>query len=274
MLCDLRYIFDNYNGKCIAGFNVYGYEDAAAVISAACTIKCPVILMVNVPASEHMPVPVIGVLLAKMAETAEVPVCVHLDHATSIEKIELACGSGFTSVMFDGSQLPYEKNVQLTRKVCMFAHKAGLSVEAEIGSVGYTDPAIKAKTIFTDPDEASAFYKATGVDALAVSVGTTHRQTTQNARIQFDRLDEIMTATDAAIVIHGASSVTDGELTELARRGVRKINLGTCLRKAFDETLWHAVKEADEQQDRIKLFRPCMEAVRQEALKKLRLINL
>ena len=71
MLCDLRYIFDNYNGKCIAGFNVYGYEDAAAVISAACTIKCPVILMVNVPASEHMPVPVIGVLLAKMAETAE-----------------------------------------------------------------------------------------------------------------------------------------------------------------------------------------------------------
>lgn len=274
MRCDLNYIFNNYPDRCIAGFNVYGYEDAAAVIEAAEEIQCPVILMVNVPAAEHMPIRIIGALLAEMADEANVPVCVHLDHSTSMENIALACSSGFTSVMFDGSQLPYEENVEMTKRARAIAHASGLSIEAEIGSVGYSDPSIKAKTVYTRPEEAASFYAETRVDALAVSVGTTHRQTVQNAELRLDLLDSIRTEVSVPLVIHGSSSVKDAELPVLALHGAKKINLGTCLRMSFGKALHEAADNMPTQFDRIELFKPCMAAVRQEAEKKLRLLNV
>lgn len=273
MIVSLKDIFNQYPNKCAAAFNVHGYEDARAVIDAAESLGDPVILMTNKAAVEYMTVPVLASLLREMADKSAVPVCVHLDHATELENIHKAVECGYTSVMFDGSQLPYEKNAELTACVCDMAHPYGVSVEAEIGSVGYTDPAIAAKTVYTEPWEAEKFYADTGVDALAVSVGTVHRQVVQDAKLQFERLDAIRAATKVPLVIHGSTSVRDNELTLLAKHGVKKINLGTCLRLRFGSELRHVLAEDDKIFDRLEMFRRVLPAVEEEARKKMRLLD-
>lgn len=273
MLVNLNQIFSEYPQKCVAGFNVFGFEDAQAVIDAAEELKDPVILMANKVAIDHTPIPIIAPLLLAMAKRANVPVCVHLDHSTSIGDISLAIECGFTSVMFDGSQLPYAENVRLTRAACALAHSQGVSVEAEIGSVGYSDSAVFAKTVYTEPDEALKFYNDTLVDAMAVSVGTLHRQVVQDAHLQFDRLDKIHAAVNVPLVIHGSTSVKNDELTMLAKHGVKKINLGTCLRLKFGNTLRQILAEDDKIFDRVEMFKKCMPAVYEEALLKMRLLD-
>lgn len=272
MIQNLQSLFQQDKHRTIAAFNVYGYEDAKAVLSAAEELSVPVILMVNRDAAEHMPIRLIGPLLRRMAEDASIPACVHLDHAVSLDAIRCACENQFTSVMFDGSQLPVEENIEITRQVVALAHPLHISVEAEIGSVGYDEPSRTVKGILTEPEDARYFYDQTQVNCLAVSVGTVHRQTKQTAVIQYDRLLQIMQAVDVPLVIHGSSSVSDDDLTQLAQAGVRKINLGTCLRMAFGNTLRETIANTQEF-DRIKLFGPSIEAARQSALKKMRLLN-
>ena len=272
MIQNLQILFQNYPQKAIAAFNVYGYEDASAVLTAAETLGQPVILMVNRDAAGYMPLHLIGPLLHEMGERASVPVCVHLDHALSLNAIRIACCNQFTSVMIDGSQLPFEENVSLTRQVIALAHPLGISVEAEIGSVGYDEPSHTVKGVLTEPEEAKRFFGEARVDCLAVSVGTVHRQTQQTAVIQYERLSAIMKAVDVPIVIHGSSSVPDEDLTRLSRAGVRKINLGTCLRMAFGCTLRETVLQTSDF-DRIRLFRPSIEATTQSAMNKMRLLT-
>ena len=257
----------------MAAFNVHGFEDARAVISAAEKLNEPVILMTNKPAVDYMTIPVLAVLLLKMAKDAKVPVCIHLDHSTSVDDVREAVECGYTSVMIDGSQFPYEENVEITRLVCQIAHAKGVDVEAEIGSVGYSDPSIPNKTIYTEPWEAVKFYEDTGLDAMAVSVGTVHRRTVQDAKLQFDRLDRIRAAVDVPLVIHGSSSVKDHELTMLAQHGVRKINLGTCLRLRFGMELRRIINEDPSIFDRLDMFRQVLPAVEEEAMKKMLLLD-
>ena len=273
MLVNLNQIFEKYPDKCIAAFNVFGYEDSLAVIEAAEDLNVPVVLMANKVAVAHMPIPVIASLLTKMAELSHVPVCVHLDHSENIEDIICAIENGFTSVMFDGSQLPFEKNARLTRSVVEIAHPSNVSVEAEIGSVGYTDPSIFTKNVYTEPEEALQFYNETNADAVAVSVGTIHRQTVQNAVIQYERLDSIRKAVHVPLVIHGSSSVKDDDLTLLAHHGVKKINLGTCLRMVFGNTLRKTIEDDPKIFDRIEMFKKCIPAVKEEAKNKITLLN-
>ena len=273
MLVNLNQIFNEYPDKCIAAFNVFGYEDSVAVIRAAERLKVPVVLMANKVAVSHMPIPVLASFMTKMAQMSHVPVCVHLDHSENVEDIICAIESGFTSVMFDGSQLPFEKNARLTRSVVEIAHPSNVSVEAEIGSVGYTDPSIFAENVYTEPKEALQFYEETHADAIAVSVGTIHRQTIQNAQIQYDRLDNIRNTVDVPLVIHGSSSVKDNDLTLLAHHGVKKINLGTCLRLVFGNTLRKVINEDPNIFDRIEMFKKCIPAVEEEAANKIKLLN-
>lgn len=273
MIVSLKDIFNDYPNKCVAAFNVHGYEDARAVIDAAESLGDPVILMTNKAAVAYMTIPVLASLLLEMADKATVPVCIHLDHATELDSIRKAVECGYTSVMFDGSQLPYEQNVELTGRVCDIAHPHDVSVEAEIGSVGYTDPAIAAQTVYTEPWEAERFHADTGADALAVSVGTVHRQVVQDAKLQFERLDAIRAATKVPLVIHGSSSVRDNELTMLARHGVKKINLGTCLRLCFGRELRRVLEEDSKIFDRLEMFRKVLPAVEEEARKKMLLLD-
>ncbi|GAB6137246.1 class II fructose-bisphosphate aldolase [Halanaerobaculum tunisiense] len=257
------------NDYAIAGFNVYGYEDATAVIKAAEEMDAPVILMANKDAVEHMPVEVLADILCNLAKEAKVPVCVKLDHAKDYSLVVRAIKSGFTSVMYDGSQLPLEENIAKTQEVVKLAHSVGVAVEAEIGSVGYNDSSIEAKEIYTDPEEAQLFAEKTNVDALAVAVGTLHRMKKQGAKIQYDRLEKIEKMVDIPLVIHGSSGVTDQDLSKLATTQVGKVNIGTALRMAFGKTLKEEIEENPEEFDRIKLFKKPMQAVTEVTKEKL-----
>ena len=174
--------------------------------------------------------------------------------------------------MFDGSQLPFDENVERTRHVVEMAHAMDISVEAEIGAVGYSDPDIRFNARFTEPQEAKRFAQLTGVDALAVAVGTVHRMEMQKAELQFDRLQEIAKQVDIPLVIHGSTGVADEDLAKLVRFGARKINIGTALRMEFGQTLRRQFADDPKEFDRIKLFGPCMEAVKDKAVQKMELL--
>lgn len=275
MLCDLNTILKIADSRhyAAAAFNIFGYEDARAVVDAAEALQKPVILMTNKDAVAHMPYAVLSGICTYIAEHAGVPVCLHLDHCGTVEGCLEAMAAGYTSVMFDGSQLPFAENVALTRQVVEAAHAQGVSVEAEIGAVGYSDPSIPFNPKFTEPDQAADFAAQTGVDALAVAVGTVHRMEVQAADLQFGLLERIHQAVPTPLVIHGSTGVTDEDLVKLADYGARKINLGTVLRMEFGRTL-RAQFEADPKAfDRIKLFGPCMAAVQKKAEEKLRLLS-
>lgn len=257
----------------IAGFNVFGYEDAYAVVRAAENLKMPVILMANKVAVSHMPVEILGAILTKVAKRAAVPVCVHLDHSDSLENIKKGIDAGFTSVMLDVSWKPYEENAAMTREVVKVAHKVGVAVESEIGSVGYSDSISERGTQYTDPELARRFVEETGVDALAISIGNVHRMTTQTIHLQFDRLEKIKELLDTPLVLHGSSGIPDDEIIRAVRIGIRKVNIGTALRMTFGYTLRKEMEENPEEFDRIKLFEKCMEKVQKKAEEKMKLMG-
>lgn len=274
MLCNLRELIAmaEAQGHGLAAFNVYGYEDGKAVINAAERLNRPVVLMTNKDAVHHMGVRMLAKILCTLAKEAAVPVGVHLDHATELPVIRAAIGEGFSSVMFDGSQLCYEQNTKLTKEVVHMAHEKGVSVEAEIGAVGYSDCSIKFQARYTEPEEARRFSEETGVDALAVAIGTVHRMEIQEANIQFDLLRKIHAEVNTPLVIHGSTGVADSDLTKLIQYGATKINLGTTLRMAFGNTLRRQMEENPNEFDRVKMFGPCMKAVEEKACEKMNIL--
>lgn len=259
--------------KAVPGFNVFGYEDAKMVIEAAEEINAPVILMTNKDAVEHMNVKYYAALFRALAEDAKVPVCIHLDHAKNLEIIEEAIKGGYTSVMYDGSQLPFEENMANTVKAVEMAKQQDVSVEAEIGSVGYSDPNIKAKAVYTEPSEAKEFAETTGVDALAVAVGTLHRMQVQNAEVQYDRLAEIEELTDVPLVIHGSTGLKDEDLAKIAKTNVGKVNIGTALRMVFGNTMRDEMNNNPEEFDRLKFFKEPMKEVKKVILNKYAILG-
>jgi len=253
----------------IAGFNVFGYEDAAMVVEAAEELNIPVILMTNRDAVVHMPIKILGNILTDLAKEAKVPVCVHLDHGKSVEEVVSAIKAGFSSVMYDGSQLPLEENIKATKEIAQIAHHFDVSIEGEIGSVGYSDPAIKAKAMYTIPEEAKRFVEETGIDAVAVAIGTLHRMQAQEASIQYDRLTEIEKLVETPLVIHGSTGVKDEDLSKLSKHRVGKVNIGTALRMAFGNTLRCEMNSRPEEFDRIKFFKKPMIEVKNVAKEKM-----
>ena len=271
MLCTLKEAagLAKQAGHGLAAFNVFGYEDAAAVICAAEKTDRPVVLMTNKLAVEHMGIPILAQMLRYMAERAAVPVCVHLDHATELEKIREAAEWGYTSVMIDGSGLPFDENVAITREAASIAHHRGIRVEGEIGSVGYSDHK-EVHGRFTEPDEAEKFAKISGVDALAVAVGTVHRMEEQGVDLQFDRLREIYSRVDVPLVIHGSTGVADADLKKLVQAGACKINMGTVLRMTFGHSMRKQLERDPALFDRIKIFQNCMKDVEKKAIDKIK----
>lgn len=275
MLADLNQVLaygEEYNCA-ITGFNVFGYEDAYAVVKAAEKLEMPVILMVNKVAVAHMPVKILGSILTQVAEMAEVPVCVHLDHSDCLESIKKGIDAGFTSVMLDASRESYEENARMTKEVVEEAHKSGVTVESEIGSVGYSDSAAGVCNQYTEPKVAEWFAKETGVDALAISIGNVHRMTTQTVHLQFDRLEEIRKLVQVPLVLHGSSGIPNEEIVRAVRSGIRKVNIGTALRMEFGNTLRKQLEENPDEFDRIKLFGKCMENIQKKAEEKMRLMG-
>ena len=260
-------------GYAVGCFNVFGYEDARAVVDAAERLGAPVILSANLDLRQFMPVKMVAALFRDLAEEAGVPVCAHLDHTYEIEAVLEAVDLGFTSVMIDGSQLPLEENIAAVKRVVAHAHGAGATVEAEIGSVPYAEGRDHIKLALTDPAEARRLAEETGLDALAVSVGNVHRLSTPGATIDFDRLAEIEALVRQPLVIHGTSGIRESDIRRLTKTRVCKFNIGTVLRQAFGAALRQAFAEDPTIYDRLALMRQAMPAVQAETERMIRLLG-
>lgn len=247
----------------IAGFNVFGYEDAQAVIRAAEQENVPVLLMLNRDARNTMEIEHWAALLCSLAGKAAVPVGVHLDHCAEPDVIVRAIESGFTSVMYDGSDQPLAENIRVTEMLVRQAHRAGVFVEAELGSVPYSDQG-QTEIRLTDPDEASAMQR-TGADWLAVSVGNIHRLPVQKAALQFPVLERIEQKCSLPLVIHGSSGIPEVDILRLRGSRVGKMNFGTALRQTFGNGLRRELALHPVEFDRLRLFQKPVEDMERQA---------
>lgn len=274
MLITLSDILQPYLEKdaAIGAFNATMYADAEPIITAAEKLNAPAIVQVGAMAASYMDFGYWGLVLGEMARRASVPVCVHLDHAKNIRQIQLALDYGFSGVMIDGSQLPYDENVALTREVVRMAHAKGVSVEAEIGSVAYVGVE-NHKAILSEPDEVARFVKDTGIDAVAVAVGTLHRMESKGSSIDFDRLSRIEQAVSIPLVIHGSSGLLDEEMIKLRKTHVCKINIGTTLRMAFNKALRENLLANPNNYVYSELMGPPKKAVEDLVTEKLKLLG-
>lgn len=256
--------------RIVPGFNVFGYEDSAAIIKAAEACNAPVMLMTNKFAVNHKPVEYWALLLKRLAMDAKVPVCVHLDHTTDPELIARAIKAGYDSVMFDGSQSPLDENIRKTLEMVNYAHARGVMIEGEIGSVGYSDLAEeKYSSKFTDPKEAKIFAEKTGVDMMAVAIGTVHKLDIPEAEIQYDRIERIQEQTDIPLVIHGFSGVKDADVLLLKKYQIGKVNIGTAIRQAMGYVIRDGYLKNPDVYDRMTFMEEAMEAARVKAIEKI-----
>jgi fructose-bisphosphate aldolase class II len=224
-------------GRAAVAFNVIQIEHAEAIAAGAERAGAPVILQLSENAVRyHGALEPIGAATLAVARAAGVPVAVHLDHATDPALVESAVRLGFGSVMFDASALAYAENVRATAEVAARCHAAGVWVEAELGEVGGKD-GVHAPGARTDPGQAAAFVEGTGVDALAVAVGTSHAMLTRDAAVDLDLVSALRAAVPVPLVLHGSSGVPDDLLAAAVRHGMTKINIATQLNKVFTAAL-------------------------------------
>jgi fructose-bisphosphate aldolase, class II len=217
----------------VGAFNVVQLEHGQAIVSGAARAGAPVILQISQNTVRyHGGLEPVALATLSIARHAAVPAAVHLDHAGSPELVREAVRLGFTSVMFDGSSLPYAANVAATAEVVAHCHAHGVGVEAELGEVGGKD-GVHAPGARTDPEEAADFVAAAGVDALAVAVGTSHAMLTQDATLDFERIRQLGSRVAVPLVLHGSSGVSDADLTRAVAAGITKVNVATRLSQAF-----------------------------------------
>jgi len=243
----------------VAGLVVLGWEDARAFVDAAEETRLPIILQAGPGARAYTPVAILGKMFRVLAEAASIPVVCHIDHALTVEECRAGIDAGFSSVMIDGSKLELAANIEITNRVIEIARKAGVSVEGEIGYVGYNQGTASAPT---SPEDARRFDSETGVEALAISIGNLHLNTEKSAVIDFAALQKIEAVTKAPLVLHGGSGIPVAIRQKLARvTRVKKFNIGTELRMAFAEALRKSLAEQPLEFDRLKLLAPTMPAL-------------
>ena len=217
----------------LGAFNVIQIEHAEAIVAGAEAAGRPTVLQLSENAVRyHGALAPIGRAMLEIADAAAVPVVVHLDHATDLDLVASALALGFTSVMYDGSTLAVEENLATTRGVVERAHALGVSVEAEIGEIGGKD-GVHAPGVRTRPADAAEFVAATGIDAVAVAVGSSHAMTTRTARLDLGLIAGIRDAVPVPLVLHGSSGVPDDHLREAVAAGMTKINISTHLNGTF-----------------------------------------
>lgn len=234
MLANLQEVlsYAEQKGCAIGAFNTPNLECIMAVIHNAETFQIPVIIEHAEVHESVMPLDIIGPIMVHFAKNAKVPVCVHLDHGESLDYIERALDMGFTSAMYDGSKLPFDENVENTCKAVALVRKYNAGIEAEIGVLageeaganGVSESNVHKENIYTDPELAYQFVKATGIDALAASFGTAHGIYAAKPKLDFQRIEQIKEVTNIPLVMHGGSGLSVEDYKVAIRRGVRKIN--------------------------------------------------
>lgn len=257
----------------VGAFNVVLLEHAEAISAGAARAGEPVVLQISQNCVAYHGGAVEPLLLATraIARTAEVPAVVHLDHADDVALVHTAVEAGVDSVMFDGSRLPYEDNVRLTREVVEHCHARGVPVEAELGEVGGKD-GVHAPGARTDPAEAVAFVAATGVDSLAVAVGSSHAMTERVATLDLELVAALADVVPVPLVLHGSSGVDDETLVAAVRTGITKVNISTHLNGLFTRSVRELLDQEASLVDPRKYIGPARNAVAGEVERLLRLL--
>ena len=253
----------------VGAFNVVLLEQAEALISGAEAAGLPVVLQISENCVRyHGTLEPIAVATLAAARTAEVPVAVHLDHATSTELVREAVELGLGSVMYDASALDYDRNVEATAEVTAYCHEHGIWVEAELGEVGGKD-GVHAHGARTDPEDAARFVAATGVDALAVAVGTSRAMTDRTAAVDLDLIARLRDRLPVPLVLHGSSGVPDVDLTRAIAAGISKVNIATHLNRVFTDAVRGYLASNPNIVDTRKYLAPGRDAVAREVARLL-----
>ncbi|MBP3705938.1 MAG: ketose-bisphosphate aldolase [Clostridia bacterium] len=243
LVCSKELLLDAQKGHyAIGAFNVENMEMVQAVVAAAEAENAPVILQTTSSTLKYAPTSLYFAMAKVVAEKASVPVAIHLDHGNSFELCEKAAKDGYTSLMIDGSKLPLDENIQLTKRVVEMAMTYRLcpSVEAELGKLGGKEDDVEVKNeedTCTDPMEAVRFVEETGIDALAVAIGTAHGFYKGTPKLEFERLAEIRNNVAVPLVLHGSSGVPDEDVIKAISLGICKVNYATELRVAYSNAV-------------------------------------
>ncbi|MGL6200767.1 MAG: class II fructose-bisphosphate aldolase [Lachnospiraceae bacterium] len=233
MVTNLKTILDKaYAEKyAIGSFNGYNYETFHGIIEAGIETDTPTILAFGAKYLKNMSLQTAAACVSSMSSDVSIPLCLHLDHCSDMATVFRAVKAGFGSVMYDGSSLPFEENMKNTKRVCEVAHACGVSVEAELGSLAAGEKSHEGSVTdveaYTDPEAAEMFVRETGVDALAVSVGTVHGLYKGKPNIQFDILETINDRLQIPLVLHGGSGVPEEDILNCISHGIAKINVNT-----------------------------------------------
>ena len=244
----------NKNNYSVAGLVVLGWDDALAFTQAADETGIPIILQAGPSCRAHTPISILGKMFRYLASQTKTNICCHIDHGYTLDECYEGIDSGFTSVMFDGSKLSLKQNIKLSKKIASRAHKHNISVEGEIGFVGYDNGKISEGT---NIEEAITFANNSNIDAMAISVGNTHLQTSKKANIDFHKIKLIQNNVKIPLVLHGSSGIPLSQRKILARNtNVAKLNIGTEIRMAFGDSLRKNLKKNKQIYDRLKILNP------------------
>lgn len=275
-LCSSRSLLDvaARAGKAVAALNFYNAETLIAHVRAANAVNESIILQTTEATINYLGLRMIMGMAIAAADQLEQPVALHLDHGNSYDLAARCIEHGYTSVMIDGSKMSFADNCAVTRRVVELAHAAGVSVEGELGHVGQnTEPLATNTQFFTDPDDASRFVNETGVDALAIAVGTAHGFYKGDVRLDFERLDQIKAAVpNTPLVLHGGSGVSAELLRQSIARGIRKVNFGTELKNAFTRAVKASLLSSDDI-DLRRTFLPAISAVENISRSKIQICS-
>jgi fructose-bisphosphate aldolase class II len=260
----------------VPAFNISDYAMFNGIIDISEEKNAPVILGIHPDEVNHVGVEMIAAVALRAYRSA-VPIAIHWDHGANYEQILTAIHSGFTSVMIDGSMLPFEENIAISKKVVHAAHAVGLSVEGELGTIGKTDNEAEDGSdaiIYTNPDDALAFVKSTGVDSLAVAIGTSHGiyPSAMRPELKLDLLKEIKDKINIPLVLHGGSNNPDDEIAEAVQLGINKINISSDIKVAYHMKMREVLADQSLREP-LLIQPPCIEAMKEVAAQKIDLFD-
>jgi len=264
------------NGYACGAFNINNMEILQAIIAAGEAENSPLILQTSESAIRYAGMDYLAIMALHAAEKTSIPVCLNLDHGLKFETVENCIKMGWSNVMMDASSKPYEENIAITAQVVKMAHEKGVSVEAELGKLVGIEDDVKvdaADAIYTNPDEAADFVAKTGIDSLAVAIGTAHGKYQGEPKLDFERLAAIREKVDIPLVLHGASGLTEAQLKKAISLGICKINIDTDIRVAFSDGIKSVLAKDPNAYDPRTLCTPSRQLMQEVVQKKMRIFG-
>ncbi len=252
------------NNFAVPAFNISDYNMFVGVMETVEELNAPVIIAIHPDELSHIGTESVKAIVERL-HNSSVPGVVHLDHGSTYEQVVTAIRAGFTSVMIDASHASFEENIACCKKICELAHPVNVSVEGELGTIGNTDSTETTapdKILFTDPEQAKTFVEQSGIDCLAIAIGTCHGIYPKDMKpeLRIDILDEIVKLMDTPLVLHGGSSNKDSEIAKSVEHGVNKINISSDIKVAYYDKMREVLKDASLREPNM-IQPPCVEAM-------------